>query len=66
MIYRVIHNTLFKGIYGTIRLVGGLIPQEGIVEVCLNGGWSGVCDIGWNYQDAFVVCRQLEYPSTGV
>ncbi len=51
---------------GDIRLVDGLISTEGRVEVCMNGGWTGICDSSWNYQDAFVVCRQLGYPATGM
>ena len=35
------------------------------MEVCVQGRWSGVCGSNWNYQDAFVVCRQLGYPATG-
>ena len=52
-------------IYGSVRLVGGLIPTEGRVELCVNSRWSAVCDTNWNYQDAFVVCRQLGFPATG-
>ena len=36
------------------------------MEVCVQGRWSGVCGSNWNYQDAFVVCRQQGYPATGV
>ena len=53
------------GIHGTVRLLGGLIPEEGTVEVCINTVWSSVCDSSWDYKDAFVVCRQLGYPVTG-
>ena len=54
------------GSSGTVRLIGGLIPEEGTVEVCVNGMWSSVCDSSyWDYKDAFVVCRQLGYPATG-
>ncbi len=51
---------------GDIRLVDGLISTEGSVEVCMDGGWTGICDSSWNYQDAFVVCLQLGYPATGM
>ena len=53
------------GSSGTVRLIGGLIPEEGTVEVCVNAVWSSVCDSSWDYKDAFVVCRQLGYPATG-
>ena len=49
-----------------MRLAGGLDPTEGRVEVCVQGRWNGVCRWSWNYQDAFVVCRQLGYPATGL
>ena len=52
--------------HGNVRLIGGLEPTEGRVEVCVEGRWTGVCDSNWNYQDAFVVCRQLGYPATGL
>ena len=51
---------------GDVRLAGGLHPTEGRVEVCAQGRWTGVCSSNWNYQDAFVVCRQLGYPATGM
>ena len=58
-------DTCHAGSSGTVRLIGGLIPQEGTVQVCMNGMWSSVCDWSWDYKDAFVVCRQLGYPATG-
>ena len=53
------------GSHGTVRLIDGLIPEEGTVEVCVNAVWSSVCQSWWDYKDAFVVCRQLGYPATG-
>ena len=50
---------------GHVRLVGGLVDYEGTVELCQNGSWNSLCDIGWGYQEAFVVCRQLGLPATG-
>ena len=61
-----IPNVAINCTHGNVHLAGGLGPTEGRVEVCVQGRWSGVCHSNWNYQDAFVVCRQLGYPATGV
>ena len=50
---------------GDVRLVGGSVPHQGTVEVCVNEAWGTVCDNSWNYVDADVVCGQLGYPSSG-
>ena len=71
MWFRLVYLFLMCAIYlwcmyhGTVRLIDGLIPEEGTVEVCVNAVWSSVCPSYWDYKDAFVVCRQLGYPATG-
>ena len=50
---------------GSVKLTGGLIPTEGTVLMCVGGRWRKLCYSYWGYQEAFVVCRQLELPATG-
>ena len=50
---------------GTVRLVDGVIEQEGRVEVCSNGVWGSICDQNWDKTDAHIVCQQMGYPELG-
>ena len=48
--YQVISNVSFDGL---------LYTYEGPVEICVNGQYESVCDIGWDQVDAKIVCRSL-------
>ena len=48
-----------------MRLVNGFTPDEGRVEVCINGEWGTACDQYWDRRETNVVCRQLGYSQNG-
>ncbi|KAG2492959.1 hypothetical protein HYH03_008867 [Edaphochlamys debaryana] len=47
--------------WGTLRLVDGVWPGSGKVQVFHGWQWNSVADEGWGVPDATVVCRQLGY-----
>ena len=47
--------------YYQIRLTGGSNPNEGRLEVFINGQWGTVCRDWWDTYDTQVACRQLGY-----
>ena len=55
---------------GEVRLVGGRNKFEGIVRVCENGEWTHICiffpSFDWSITQAQVVCRSLNYSTTGI
>nr|XP_054761420.1 soluble scavenger receptor cysteine-rich domain-containing protein SSC5D-like [Lytechinus pictus] len=44
-----------------VRIVNGLTPREGRVEIRLNGVWGTICDEYLSFNDAIVVCRSLGF-----
>lgn len=55
--------TIFEDcIDGEVRLMDGGNKRQGRLEVCQDGGFGSLCDVGpWTEDDASVVCRQLGY-----
>lgn len=47
--------------HGEIRLVGGKVETEGLVEICIDDHFQTICDDFWDSLDATVVCRQLNF-----
>ena len=50
---------------GDVHLVSGSNSTSGRVVVCANNQWGTVCDDYWDNNDAKVVCRMLNYLSSG-
>ena len=52
---------------GTLQLVGGAVPSEGRLEICLGGNWTTLCGhpLPWDTANAAVICWQLGFNSSG-
>lgn len=46
---------------GQIRLLGGVNPRQGRVEICYYNQWGTVCDDGFGAPEASVICQQLGF-----
>ena len=51
---------------GDVRLVDGVLKNEGRVEICYQNQWGTLCHNNWDDTDAGVVCTQLGYSSLGI
>ena len=62
---KLLHSPGTPCVNGSVHLIGGLVPTEGTVQMCVGGRWRELCYRSWGHQEAFVVCRQLGLPATG-
>ncbi|XP_022098581.1 scavenger receptor cysteine-rich domain superfamily protein-like [Acanthaster planci] len=44
-----------------IRLIAGILPHDGAVQLYKNSIWQAVCPSRWDNRDAVVACRHLGY-----
>lgn len=63
--FHVVSNSSFECQTGDIRLAGGDTPNEGRVEICVNGEWGTICDDGWGTPEAMVVCNITGFGTEG-
>ena len=51
---------------GAVSLKDGDITQEGRIEVCANNIWGSICGDGFDFSDAYVVCKELGLGVSGI
>ena len=51
---------------GVVRLADGGFSQRGRVEQCRHGVSGSVCDLAWDDTDAYITCKGLGYPGSGI
>ena len=49
---------------GAVKLKDGLNAYQGRVEVCIGNTFTTVCDNEWDFNEASVVCRQLNFANS--
>jgi len=48
---------------GELRLAGGPAPNEGWVEICLQGIWGTICHLSGDSEETAIICAQLGFQS---
>ena len=48
-----------------VRFINGASPNEGKVQICVNGVWGLLCSSSVDRNDARVVCSELGYQTGG-
>ena len=48
-----------------IRISGGDNTNQGLVELCIDGKWTSICDDGWGSEEAKVVCKEAGFSTVG-
>ena len=59
------HNIGAQCNENSIKLIGELSQNEGIVAICLGGSWGKVCGRFRSDSVSTVICRQLGFSTVG-
>ena len=46
---------------GDLRLAGGVSPESGRLEMCVNQAWGTVCNRNFRQREAVLACRELGF-----